>query len=919
MRWNHLGTILLFLFLAPLGSLTAQQLDWGIMNLSTHTSVGNVALHTRDAGILLVGEFRGDMDLDPSAGTSWVNNPNLAVLNTYFQKLDSNQQLLWAGTLNGNAENRGYRMVEAPNGDLLIWGVAGAGSIDFDPGPGVHNGTIASLSQFLLRLDRNGAFKWVGTMTLSGFGLPRLGVDSIGNAYIGISFDSGVDVDLGPGNTTVSATGGNDFLLAKYDTLGALVWYKAIQNSGLEAIQGMDVAGGHIGISGEFMGTIDVDPSPSTAYLFNPSPAGTCPFVASYNLNGDLEWARQITSISTHYSPLSMDPDGSVSIALAFVDSVDVDLGPGTNWLHIHPASESTVALRIDPGGNALWHALVESPTLARPLCIDTDDQGSTYIGFHYMGTVDFDPGLGIYELSNTSGTYASVIAKLNPLGDLDWAGSLDGSGQSQLASICTTGDGIVFTGKFLGTFDFAPLPADTLQFTSSSNMATSLIQWQAGACAGFHHHIDSALDATCSQPAWLVGHGFGGTPPYQYSWNTVPATAGPSASTLIGGDYTLTISDSVGCVAGAMVHVDAPVQPYGYDLQVNLVTGSFIPGSPTIVVIDAFNQGCMPVGGQVMVILDTLVTLQSSQPAPDSVAGDTLFYSFAPITFDSAHLRITQTLVTSTNATMGDSVHLGATVTPALSDLHPGDNARLGYVLPVLLAYDPNDIQVFPTGACAERYVPRSQPLTYSIRFQNTGTAEALLIVVADSLPASLDPGSLEIKGHSHPMITEWLPNNVLHFVFDGIHLPDSNTNEPASHGWVIFEIMPATGVPVGTVVENKVDIFFDFNPAVVTNTVRNTLVDVIPACAVTIGPTTERNMLEVYPNPASSALNLRHDLPMQAIQVYNLQGQGVYQWTGSQRQHHVDVRGWPQGCYIVQVRTRSGSDFVRVILAPQ
>jgi type IX secretion system substrate protein len=54
---------------------------------------------------------------------------------------------------------------------------------------------------------------------------------------------------------------------------------------------------------------------------------------------------------------------------------------------------------------------------------------------------------------------------------------------------------------------------------------------------------------------------------------------------------------------------------------------------------------------------------------------------------------------------------------------------------------------------------------------------------------------------------------------------LPDSISNEPESHGYVIFEVEPLPALPNGTQITNDVGIYFDFNPPIYTNTVLNTI----------------------------------------------------------------------------------------------
>jgi hypothetical protein len=102
---------------------------------------------------------------------------------------------------------------------------------------------------------------------------------------------------------------------------------------------------------------------------------------------------------------------------------------------------------------------------------------------------------------------------------------------------------------------------------------------------------------------------------------------------------------------------------------------------------------------------------------------------------------------------------------------------------------------------------------------------------VVVDTLSPHLDVATLKVGAVSHPYRLEVSGEGrpVLTFAFTNINLPDSNRNEPASHGYLKFSIAPLATVPEQTVIENYADIFFDYNPAVRTNVVMNTVYDLV------------------------------------------------------------------------------------------
>jgi len=68
---------------------------------------------------------------------------------------------------------------------------------------------------------------------------------------------------------------------------------------------------------------------------------------------------------------------------------------------------------------------------------------------------------------------------------------------------------------------------------------------------------------------------------------------------------------------------------------------------------------------------------------------------------------------------------------------------------------------------------------------------------------------------------------------------LPDLNTNEPASHGFVKFRIQARDSLAEMEEITNKTDIFFDFNPPIETNTTHNLMVSLYPVITETNRPT--------------------------------------------------------------------------------
>jgi uncharacterized repeat protein (TIGR01451 family) len=144
-----------------------------------------------------------------------------------------------------------------------------------------------------------------------------------------------------------------------------------------------------------------------------------------------------------------------------------------------------------------------------------------------------------------------------------------------------------------------------------------------------------------------------------------------------------------------------------------------------------------------------------------------------------------------------------------------------------IIDSFDPNDKQVLPTGITEAHNIKGDEQLEYMVRFQNTGTAEAINVTIRDQLDPALDLSSLQLglASHQFHFSVEGSDPPELVWKFKNIKLPDSSSNEPGSHGFVKYTIKSLPNPAKGTVIRNKASIIFDFNSPVITNEVFNTV----------------------------------------------------------------------------------------------
>ncbi len=239
----------------------------------------------------------------------------------------------------------------------------------------------------------------------------------------------------------------------------------------------------------------------------------------------------------------------------------------------------------------------------------------------------------------------------------------------------------------------------------------------------------------------------------------------------------------------------------------------------------------------------------------------------------------------------------------------YPQDDQN-GYVdilcLQNIGAYDPNDKRAEPQGLDNEGYITATQPLDYTVRFQNTGTDTAFTVVLRDTLSANLDITTLYLTGASHPYTFQIIGSNVLEWTFPNILLPDSNVNEPLSHGFVSFGINQIDGNAPGTEITNRAGIYFDFNPPIITNTTLNTVIADYKTWFTFIQSPESKLQLGIYPNPNNGTFSL--DFTTQATNnyefvMYDLAGTKQFGQTLTGNAPYVMQPDLPTGMYIYQL----------------
>jgi hypothetical protein len=326
---------------------------------------------------------------------------------------------LWAKGIGGGTLYKSSTSIAIDaNGSVYTSGYF-SDTVDFDPGPGVYNLNSLEIRSFISKLDINGNFQWVKVFESTGFSaVSSIILDDSGNVFTTGSFQGTADFDPGPG-TYFLGPGSNNFFISKLDSSGNFVWAKAINSTLGNSISGNFLqldSNKNLYITGVFHGIVDFDPD-SIVQNNLASNGSQDVFVTKFDHLGNFTWAKQIGGLNT-----------------SVVSS---------NWLSI-------------------------------------DDSNNVYVTGSFTDTIDFDPGIGIVNLSST-GAEDIFIFKLDSSGNFDWAKAFGGNfnDESGYSLTIDMSNNIYITGAFFGTIDFDP-DSGTFNLTSSGGMDAFISKFDA-------------------------------------------------------------------------------------------------------------------------------------------------------------------------------------------------------------------------------------------------------------------------------------------------------------------------------------------------------------------------------------------------------------------------------------------------------
>ncbi len=707
---------------------------------------------------------------------------------------------------------------------------------------------------YIAKYDLAGVIQWAvkadGTNYLKGY---EIACDNAGNSYI-----TGTYIGTATfGTTTLNSLGGRDIFVAKYNTSGNCLWAKYAGSTSSE--WGLTIAidnSGNSYVAGNFLSTISFGSSSVT------SNGSSDIFLAKYTSAGNFDWAVSGGSGNhDEFAGVTVDPagniylNGTINETANFSGLILVPDGESDNFI-IKYNSNGTLArgntedgydaigIGVDNNndsytlssytiskhtstGNPDWTRSWTSTGIIYGLDIKTDFNGNNYVCGIYYGTASFPP----YSIVSSGGTDI-FVAKYNSDGEIQWVNSSGGPGTAYARDISADLAGNAYiAGEYSISENFGNtilnsrdgIDAFVAKISGGANLITGKV---------YFDYDNNGIRDMSSEPV--------------YPNIVVSSSPGSSmVSSNTSGDYYSFCgsgSNSVSILFPPLYYtpnlVSHSINFSGYgnisenndfglyptpninDLRVTLTDAARArPGFRTTQLLTYKNVGTTTLSGSITILFDNdELNFISSNPAEYSVASNLITWNYSNISPNEERRILIEY---SLPASVPIGTHLTSTVTinPISGDYAPADNIyNLNQV--VTGSFDPNDKSVEPVSNLSLQNIQDEDSLTYTIRFQNTGTDTAFTVKVTDTLSSKLNIPTVETISSSHDYNFSIKNGNILIWTFNNILLPDSTTNEVLSHGFIKYKIKPKNNLVIGDVITNSANIYFDYNEPVITNT---------------------------------------------------------------------------------------------------
>jgi hypothetical protein len=438
----------------------------------------------------VTGYFEGSMTL----GSGEANQTTLSSAggsDLFVAKYNPTGGLTWAKRAGGTGDDETLAIEIDAAGNSYITGYF-EGSATF--GFGEANQTVLTSSSggsdiFVAKYNSSGALLWAkragGSGSGQGFGV-RVG--GSGNVYLTGSFEGSITFGFGEANqTSLTADGAFDMFVARYNANGTFAWAKRAGGAGDDEGFGITLDGntGTSYVTGYFEGSATFGSGEANQTALT-STGSNDMFVAKYNSNGSLAWAKRAGGTG-FVDGIGIARDGASNLYATGTFSGAATFGSGeVNQTVLTAGSgfESFVA-KYTSAGALVWAKQTSGTGFIEGFGIAVDAAGNSYVTGYFDGSATFGPAEPGSVALTSAGGFDLFVAKYNSNGSLAWAKQAGGTGFDVGSAIALDASGNSYTtGYFDGSATFGKGEGKQTVLTSTGGYDLFVAKYAANTTA---------------------------------------------------------------------------------------------------------------------------------------------------------------------------------------------------------------------------------------------------------------------------------------------------------------------------------------------------------------------------------------------------------------------------------------------------
>lgn len=303
-------------------------------------------------------------------------------------------------------------------------------------------------------------------------------------------------------------------------------------------------------------------------------------------------------------------------------------------------------------------------------------------------------------------------------------------------------------------------------------------------------------------------------------------------------------------------------------------------------------------------------VAIVSTNPATTSTPTGFTYNFTNLLPFEVRIIDVIMAVPTIPTVNAGDYLVSQASIVPTTGDIVPENNSNTLSQM-VINAYDPNDKMESRGPQILHSSFTSNDYLYYTIRFENTGNASAINIRVNDMLNSKLDETTLTMISSSHTYELDRVGTE-LNWKFNNIQLPVSVANTTIGKGYITFKIKPKPGYAIGDIIPNAASIYFDYNPAIITNTFTTEFVAALSAASF------ENEEFTIFPNPTNGIFTIQSQSndSISEVKLYDLLGNQILVKKPTLSSVELDLTSYADGVYIVEVTSSQAIKTIKKVI---